>query len=232
MKKGPDQKIIDSWNKNVQPWITAIEEHQIKSRIQLTNSAIINLIQEINPSSILDIGCGEGWLVRALHELGIDTFGIDVVPEFINHSNKIGIGQFKCIAYEDLLDAKFEKKFDLLVCNFSLLGKESVEQVFKSAPLLLKKGGSFVVQTVHPITSCGEEPYKDGWRTGSWDGFNKQFSDPAPWFFRTIKGWKLLFKNNGFTLEKSDQYTSNIIEPKYCEMEKPGSIIFVGTLFS
>lgn len=232
MEKLSDKKIIDSWTKNVQPWIKAIDEGQIKSRTQLTNKAIIKTITALNPSNVLDIGCGEGWLVRALDQYGINAFGVDVVPEFISHANKQGKGQFKCIAYEDLLDTSFEEKFDLIVCNFSLLGKESVEQVFKSVALLLKPEGFFVVQTIHPLSNSKDAPYKDGWRTGTWDGFNSQFKDPAPWFFRTLESWKLLFLNNGFTLEKNTRDPFCIIEPRYNDLEKNISLIIVGTLFN
>ena len=101
-----------------------------------------------------------------------------------------------------------------------MLGHESVNNVFQTAPALLNEGGSLIVQTVNPVTE-GRDKYKDGWREGSWAGFSNEFSDPAPWYFRCLVTWKTLFSKNGFVL-------NNILEPSSSKIETPASIIFVG----
>ena len=35
------------------------------------------------PSTVLDIGCGEGWLCRALADKGMKVWGVDAIPELI-----------------------------------------------------------------------------------------------------------------------------------------------------
>ena len=223
MKKFSDQKIIDSWSKNAHPWMTAVHEGEIKSRLLITNKAIINTVLARNPKTVLDVGCGEGWIIRELNKAGIKSLGIDVVPELIEYANKQGNGRFKILSYQELSSEVIKEKFDLIVCNFSLLGYESVNHVFKQAPSLLNNGGSMIIQTIHPVTECGDEDYKDGWREGSWKGFNRQFSDPAPWYFRTLETWKVLFLKNGFEL-------IDMIEPINPETNTPASIVFVGTI--
>ena len=223
MKKFSDQKIIDSWSKNAHPWMTAVHEGEIKSRLLITNKAIINTVLARNPKTVLDVGCGEGWIIRELNKAGIKSLGIDVVPELIEYANKQGNGRFKTLSYQELSSEVIKEKFDLIVCNFSLLGYESVNHVFKQAPSLLNNGGSMIIQTIHPVTECGDEDYKDGWREGSWKGFNRQFSDPAPWYFRTLETWKVLFLKNGFEV-------IDMIEPINPETNTPASIVFVGTI--
>ena len=39
-----DAKIIDSWNKNVMPWTTAVRTGQIESRQLSTNQAIVDAV--------------------------------------------------------------------------------------------------------------------------------------------------------------------------------------------
>ena len=56
-----------------------------------------------------------------------------------------------------------------------------------------------MVQALHPVVACGDLPYQDGWRPGSWDGFGSGFIDPAPWYFRTLESWKALFLLHGFS---------------------------------
>lgn len=61
MNKVKEQKIIDSWKNNVQPWIQAVREGGIESRLLVTDSAIVDVILKQSPKTVLDIGCGEGW---------------------------------------------------------------------------------------------------------------------------------------------------------------------------
>jgi len=219
----PDKKIIDSWKKNTAPWISAISNHEIESRTLITNHAIVKAILEKRPQSVLDIGCGEGWLVRELVQSGIDTLGVDIIPDFINYAQQQKKGRFKCVSYEDFSYKLLQEKFEVLVCNFSLLGKESVENIFHQSVKLLNHGGSFIIQTIHPQMASEKDNYIDGWRQSSWTGFNSQFCDPPPWYFRTIESWKKLFSNNNFKL-------TEVREPINPLTQSPASILFIGEM--
>ena len=223
MQKLSDKKIIDSWKKNVAPWVTAVREGEIESRLLVTNQAIVDAVIAQAPKTVLDIGCGEGWLVRELSAKGIQSLGIDVVPELIGAAVREGGGRFKTLSFEELSAERLKETFDMIVCNFSLLGNESVVHIFRQARALLNAGGSVVVQTIHPIAGCGDQEYRDGWREGSWLGFSEQFSDPAPWYFRTLETWENLFAENGFGLSVID-------EPINPKTQTAASIVFTGKL--
>lgn len=220
MKKYSEQNIIASWKKNVNSWVKAVREGEIASRQLITNQAIVEVILQSKPKSVLDLGCGEGWLVRELEQRGVTSWGVDVVPEFIEVAHQAGSGQFANISYENLLRELGHKKFDVVVGNFSLLGKESVDHLFQQIPLLLNAGAYFIVQTLHP-KFCAVEKYENGWKAGSWKGFSEKFCDPAPWYFRTLATWKTLFLDNGFTI-------AEILEPLNPLTERPASVILVG----
>lgn len=221
MTKFNDRQIIDSWQKNGQPWAKAVREGEIASRVRVTNNAIVQCLVERSPKSCLDIGCGEGWLARALADHGIDCLGIDVVPELIELAKAAGGGRFRQLAYEQLSAATIAEKFDVLVCNFSLLGDRSVEQVFEQATALMNPGAALVVQTLHPQSIAGQSGWDEGWRQGSWSGFGEDFSDPAPWYFRTMDGWQRLYVKYGFELQQ-------VHEPYDQLLGLPASVIFVG----
>ena len=173
-----------------------------------------------SPKSVLDIGCGEGWLARELSGRGIDVLGIDVTAQLIEEAQRAGGGQFRTASYEDIAAGRVTASVDVAVCNFALLGKESVDSLFRSIPSLLNHHGSFIVQTLHPIMACGDGPYRDGWREGSWNGFASEFTDPAPWYFRTLESWVRLFTEQ--TLRMLD-----LREPLHPQTGKPASIIFL-----
>lgn len=215
-----DEQIVDSWRKNASPWTAAVRENQIATRRLVTNKAIVDAVLSRSPRTVLDIGCGEGWLARALADHGIRPIGVDVVPALIEQARSAGGGEFSVASYESIAAGELDVTVDVAVANFSLIGKESVEGVINRAPSLLDDGGAFIIQTLHPVASCGDESYADGWRAGSWAGFSPEFSDPAPWYFRTMESWEQLLTNSGFRIAETR-------EPVHPETGNPASVIFI-----
>ena len=217
-----DAKIVDSWARNAAPWTEAVRENRIESRKLVTNRAILDAVLSRAPRTILDIGCGEGWLVRALAEYGITGIGVDAVPALIDQAATAGGGDFRVASYEEIANGLLEVKVDAVVANFSLIGKESVEGVIRRAPALLERDGALIIQTLHPLVATGDQPYEDGWRHGSWAGFSCNFSDPAPWYFRTVETWESLIAECGFG-------SIEVREPLHPATGKPASIIFIAS---
>jgi 2-polyprenyl-3-methyl-5-hydroxy-6-metoxy-1,4-benzoquinol methylase len=220
-----DQQIIECWKRNSKPWTVAIRERRIRSRIAVTDAAIEDAILARLPSNVLDIGCGEGWLARRLADQGIDVLGIDVVPELIEAARRESAGRFEVMAYEALVDQDPAGTFDVCVCNFSLLGENATVAVFAAVSNLLAPGGALIVQTLHPWGACGDLPYEDGWRKGSWADINADFGEPAPWYFRTMQSWAGLFSTSRLRIE-------TILEPRYPDTGLPASLILTGALAS
>lgn len=214
-----DTKIIDSWGKNTTPWITAVREGEIASRTLVTNRAIVDAVRSLAPATGIDIGCGEGWLVRALD--GISMTGVDVVPGLVEAAREAGGGDFRVMSYEEIAQGRLNLALDVAICNFSLLGEESVAGLFRAVPTYLKPGGMLIVQTMHPLAAYGDAPYVDGWREGSWAGFNAGFTDPPPWYFRTLSSWVRLFSDNGLRLLE-------LREPLHPTTGQPASLILMG----
>ena len=216
-----DSTIIESWQRNSDPWIAAIRNGEIESRTLVTNAAIVETVRAYAPASAVDLGCGEGWLVRALPE--VKMTGVDAIPALVEQAQAAGGGTFRCLSYEQIADGELQLSADLAVCNFSLIGKEAVEGLLRAAPSYLRRGGHLVVQTVHPVLACGDAAYVDGWREGSWTGFNSGFQDAPPWYFRTLSSWIALFENNGLRIRA-------LREPLHPHTGKPASLILVGQL--
>jgi 2-polyprenyl-3-methyl-5-hydroxy-6-metoxy-1,4-benzoquinol methylase len=215
-----EARIVECWHSNAEAWTAAVRERRIDSRTLVTDQAIVDAVRSRSPRCVLDIGCGEGWLGRALAASGIDLLGIDVVPGLISQAQEGGGGEFRVASYEEAATGTLGFTADVAVCNFSLLGKDSVETIFKAIPSLLNTGGAFIIQTLHPVVACGEAPYRDGWREGSWAGFSCDFTDPAPWYFRTLDSWLALFRRHGLQLLQ-------LREPLDPRSQRPASVIFI-----
>jgi 2-polyprenyl-3-methyl-5-hydroxy-6-metoxy-1,4-benzoquinol methylase len=221
MDKLNDAQVISSWSKNTDPWTAAVRGDAIESRRLVTNQAIVEAVRSRAPRTGLDIGCGEGWLVRAL--AGVRMTGVDVVPGLIEQASRAGGGEFRVLSYEQIARGEMALKVDVALCNFSLIGKESVAGVFGAARSFLSPGGALIVQTLHPLMACGDAPYMDGWREGSWAGFSEDFVDPPPWYFRTLESWVRLYRDAGLRMVE-------MREPIHPATGKPASIILVGTV--
>ncbi len=216
-----DTQIIRSWEQNAKAWTEAIQNEAIESRKLVTNQTMIDAIVNYKPATALDVGCGEGWLTRALTQRSIDVLGVDIVKTLIENAQKLGSGNFEVCSYEELSAGRFsDRNFEAIICNFSLLGKESVDNFINTVPSLLTPTGHLFIQTLHPLASCEDKQYKDGWRPGSWDGFGAKFKNPAPWYFRTIETWMRLFNKSGLVLMECR-------EPLHPETQTPISILFI-----
>lgn len=188
-----DEAIRLAWVANARPWAAAVRGRKIPSREKTSNAAIIEAIMALRPRTVLDLGCGEGWLARELANRDIQVLGVDAVPALVNDARLAGGGRFECLSYEEVVAGALTETFELIVANFSLLGSGVVEDLFRVLPGLLADGGHLVVQTLDPRD---HEPYEDGWREGSWAGIPGTFADPAPWYFRTLQSWRALFEAN------------------------------------
>lgn len=222
MPEFSDKQIVTSWHANARPWTKAVQNEEIESRTLVTNQAIVQAVTSLAPRHVLDVGCGEGWLARALVERGVEVVGIDVVPALIAEAQRLGGGRFQVCSYEDVAAGQLSAgRFDTIICNFSLLGKGSVEHLLHALPRHVQPQGHVVIQTLHPVIACGDRSYSDGWRPGSWDGFGPEFTEPAPWYFRTVESWLRLLRDSGFDILECR-------EPVHPKTGKPASILLVG----
>lgn len=221
-----DTEILRSYHDNAQAWTNIVREERITSRVLVTNAAIVQAVIDYAPKTVLDIGCGEGWLTRTLRKRGMNAHGMDAIPTLIDRAQESVLpetGIFSVASYQDLAKGLYkpQTRYDAVVCNFALIGEQDVEGLIQTLPTgVLSKKGMVMIQTLHSVQACGDEPYKDGWREGSWSGFGAEFTTPAPWYFRTVSGWVQLLVSAGFRIVE-------LREPIYPETQKPASLIFV-----
>jgi 2-polyprenyl-3-methyl-5-hydroxy-6-metoxy-1,4-benzoquinol methylase len=215
-------KITASWHANANNWIASIDNGEIETRILVTNDAIVNTICAYNIQSILDIGCGEGWLTRSLQTKGIAAFGVDVVSDLVKNAIEKGGNHYAVAGFNDLVTGKYTtgRKTDAVVINFALLDKTDAEVLLKNIKKLMVSGGYVFIQTLHPSAIAQQEPYISGWKEGSWKGLKRDFEQPYEWYFRTLGDWVSLFSEAGLTIRK-------IEEPLHPQSKSPVSIIFV-----
>ena len=208
-----------SWVANSSAWCEAVREQRIESRRLVTDAAIVDAILEQKPQRVLDVGCGEGWLARALSTQGIDVTGIDASAPLIEAAQALGGATFLMVSYEELAanPSSLGAQFDTIVANFSILD-DRAEELLRALLPMLARDGRLIVQSVHPIFAA-DGNYADGWRTETFDSMPGTWSESMPWYFRTLGSWVRVFANAGYSL-------TEIGEPMYPDRPRPASIIF------
>jgi 2-polyprenyl-3-methyl-5-hydroxy-6-metoxy-1,4-benzoquinol methylase len=214
-------RLTESWTTNAAAWTRAVREGQIASRRLATDAAVVEAVVARAPRRVLDVGCGEGWLARALAARGIEVAGIDVSPPLVESARALGGGTFAVVDYDAAArdPALLGGPHDLAVCNFALLAEEVVP-LLVALRARLAPGGALVIQTVHPWTARGDAPYADGWRTETFAGFGDGFGAPMPWFYRTLASWVRSLADAGYRV-------SEVREPLHPETQGPASLLLV-----
>lgn len=224
-----------SWDANAAAWTRAVREGHIPSRRAATDAAAVAACAAAVPrlagARVLDVGCGEGWLARALAVHGARVLGIDGSAGLIDaargaegmvHDDAPAGApppEYAVVDYDALTADRRAAPgpFDLVVCNFALLG-DPIAPLLAALAGRLAPGGTVVVQTVHPWVAAGDAAYADGWRLERFDAFSVPFPAHMPWYFRTLAGWGAALREAGLGLV-------TLAEPVHPESGRPLSLM-------
>lgn len=221
MNQNSVRQITHSWEVNAPAWTEAVRQGKIPSRQQTTNAAIVDAILEYRPRRVLDLGCGEGWLARALARHGIDVVGIDACSSLIQQARASGGGSFYIYSYSEFADVpdRVGTGYDGVVCNFALF-EEDISPMLHALHTCLAPLGTLFIQTVHPWTARGEKLYRDEWRTETFADLGDGFIEPMPWYFRTLTSWIQVLQVNNYKIEA-------LQEPLHPDTGEPLSLLLI-----
>ncbi|TDF84398.1 bifunctional 2-polyprenyl-6-hydroxyphenol methylase/3-demethylubiquinol 3-O-methyltransferase UbiG [Pseudomonas sp. H9] len=215
----PETSLVQSWQHNAEHWIDAVREGAIDSRLQVTDQAILLAVLSRQPARVLDLGCGEGWLLRALSERGIEAVGVDGEARLVDAARAAGSAQVHLASYDALVEETVDvgRDYPLICANFALL-QQDIIPLLSALNALLAPGGALVIQTLHPWAMAAGN-YQDGWREEHFTGLKGHWQ-PMPWYFRTLSSWLNALDMAGFTL-------SALQEPQHPQSPGPQSLLLI-----
>jgi len=158
-----------------------MEKEHTKTVLKLLNS-----IRFEKPFSFLDVGCGNGWVVRKISQIKNckKAVGIDKSQNMITKARSKKKSSKENYFRTDILSWKFNGKFDYIFSMESLYYSIPMESALKKIYKLLKPGGEFF---------CGTDYYNDNKATIRW---SKMMNVPLD--LRSKKQWKKMFEEAGF----------------------------------
>ncbi len=179
MTNDKTSKLFDRWAKSGR------SEEMEKGHGTTVNKFLDKLTFE-KPFTFLDIGCGNGWVVRKISQLSKcrKAIGIDKSKSMIEKAKIKKILDKESYITTDLESWNYTEKFDVIFSMESLYYSVPMESALKKIYKLLKRRGVFY---------CGTDFYKDNSLTIRW------IKDMAvPMDLRSEMEWKKMFNDIGF----------------------------------
>jgi 2-polyprenyl-3-methyl-5-hydroxy-6-metoxy-1,4-benzoquinol methylase len=148
----------ERWEANTDYWVKVIRESRDRYRTELTDRAVLEAIGPCAGLRILDAGCGEGYLARALASLGADVVGVDACQGLIDAAEDLPSQGPGCASFTrasvDALPLR-DASFDLVVCNHLFSHLHDPSRAIGEFGRVLRGSGRLVILTLHPCFYTG-----------------------------------------------------------------------------
>ncbi|MDH3341502.1 MAG: class I SAM-dependent methyltransferase [Nitrosopumilus sp.] len=201
------RKTFDKWAQNGRAELMELEHGKNVSKFLQT-------ISFDKPFTFLDVGCGNGWVVKkiAREKNCRKAIGIDKSKKMIIQAKQNKESNNEYYIHTDIESMNYNGKFDFVFSMESLYYADSVEVALKKIFKLLKPGGNFF---------CGTDFYSDNKATAKWAKIMK-----IQMHLHSKKEWKEFFKNTGFIV-KTKQVKDLKSRKKW--KQEFGTLFIIGT---
>lgn len=136
------------WKTSADAWAVHVERDVL--RLHLLDPIYREWLSEKPIGKCVDIGCGEGRLIRLVRELGGESVGVEPFSEMAEYARSKTPGAEIVEAFaEDLPFA--DETFDTVLCCLVLLDVPDYSAAIQEFARILKPGGRVLVANLHPI---------------------------------------------------------------------------------
>ncbi len=152
-------------------------------------SKFLQKISFDKPFTFLDVGCGNGWVVRKIAKENNckKSIGIDISKKMIIQAKKKLGNKKEEFFHTDIESWDYKEKFDFIFSMESIYYADSIEIALGKIYKLLKHGGQFF---------CGTDFYTENKSTARWANIMK-----IQMHLHSEKEWRQFFKNAGFQVK-------------------------------
>jgi SAM-dependent methyltransferase len=154
-----------SWSFLTEWWLTEIAEDPAYAEI--ITPLLIDVLQPQTADMYLDLGCGEGRVMRTVSSYGATVHGLDINPDLARYADPAVVAEVNAIPVRD-------DSYDGIYSVLTLEHVSDHERFFLEAARVTKPGGVLAVVINHPVwTAPDSTPISDAdgevlWRSGEY----------------------------------------------------------------
>ena len=188
---------MDKTSKLFDVWANTGRSEDMEKGHGTTVNQFLDCLSTKKNFRFLDIGCGNGWVVRKMSQKPscIKAIGIDKSKMMIKNAKSKTLSEKDNYFVTELETWKTKEKFDIIFSMESLYYSVPMEPALEKVFKLLKNDGTFY---------CGTDFYTDNYLTTRWI---KDMNVPMD--LRSEKEWKKMFREIGFTVR-----SKHVTDPK------------------
>ena len=152
---------IQAWSAYSQEMIAAIGEEGDAARRYILNPVLFTLIGDLAGRTILDAGCGTGYLCRLFAKHGAQVTGIEPAASLFAYAVERERAEPLGIDYiqEDLsVFTQDDRVFDIVVANMVFMDIPEYRSAMQHCINALKPGGHFIFSLLHPCFDEVDRP--------------------------------------------------------------------------
>jgi SAM-dependent methyltransferase len=201
----------DAWEAQAENWAAWTRRAGHDSYDRFHRDAFLELLPPPGRRTI-DLGCGEGRLVRDLAALGHRVAGVDAAPSMVRLAREADPGGEYVVASAASLPFE-DACADLVLAFMTLMDMDDADGAVREAARVLEPGGRFCAALVHPLSSGGAfESDEDDAAFVVHDYFERRRyvdrieRDGLEMTFtsdhRSLEGWLRPLEDAGFLLER------------------------------
>jgi ubiquinone/menaquinone biosynthesis C-methylase UbiE len=201
-------EIAECWDEKAVQWKKLVGQRGDNNRFFNSDPILWDFVGSVEGKSVLDAGCGTGYLSVLLAQKSASVIGVDVSKNMIHEAksyaqeNKIEI-DFRVDSCSELKTI-LNESMDVVVANYVLMDVPNLPQTINNFYRVLKSGGKCVVVFSHPSFDelSEEEMYFDEIKkTDRWGPFDSDFI----YFHRPLNYYWKVFRKSGFLIEEFDE---------------------------
>ena len=211
MNRNEIEETQSLWNRVAEDWHTQVGDDGDRNRILNSDPVLWSFAGDVTGLTVLDAGCGTGYLSRKLHGRGARVIGIDFSDKMIAIARAkepaIDFRVDSCSTLSTVSDGSV----DMLISNYVLMDTPDLDGCMQAFCRVLKPGGMAIVIFSHPCFPADHAstlpdgsgvqyqwnfPYFEQQKciAPPWNHFTSEFI----WYHRPLSDYWKAFKTAGF----------------------------------
>jgi SAM-dependent methyltransferase len=149
------ESLREAWEANAASWIEWSRSPERDHAFWRMNLPTLLALVPAAGGPVLDVGCGEGRVSRALKELGYEVVGVDGSPTLAAAAREADPG-FEVLLADAAALPFASESFELAVASLTLMNMDDMPGAVSEIARVLRPGGRLCASVLHPLNTWGK----------------------------------------------------------------------------